>query len=458
MKHLDESTIELYVLNALEVQGRRADIEKHLRECTGCEELRQELVRYYDQAAEHQRAQTEMMYDSLGHVERALAKRWLGAYELQRPPKRAVAGRILWSVRRHPAKWSMGILVFVVLLLLVVPRVGFRRSQLAYARAQNEFLIGFSEEGREIWRRHIWFGYELNDRQNIDNYLVTADVDRDGNREVIATFGWLRGSPDRNTVICYNSDGSERWRFPFHRRMVFGADSISDSYVMSVMRVGDFFHSGELEIAAIAHHEPSFPCALILLRARDMELLGEYWHPGYVHTVTNRNINGVTELLLGGENNALDQAFLAILDPREVAGYGPTAESLKPTGIQPGKEKYYILFPRTDLKVFASHNRNALTVLANETGDLVHAAISEWVGEAPYAVEYYFDWSMKCVKVEQSDKFVTLHERLESEGKLKTVPKEKYNENLRSGLLYWDGEKFVKQAVMNKKYEEVSRK
>lgn len=84
--------------------------------------------------------------------------------------------------------------------------------------------------------------------------------------------------------------------------------------------------------------------------------------------------------------------------------------------------------------------------------------VSDLVGNESYAVEYYFERSMKCVKVEQSDKFAALHHKLESEGKLKHVPDAKYNENLKTGLLYWDSERFVNQAVMNKKHKEVSRK
>lgn len=102
--------------------------------------------------------------------------------------------------------------------------------------------------------------------------------------------------------------------------------------MISFMKVGDFSRNGELKIAVIAHHEPSFPCALIILRASDKEVLGEYWHAGYIHAMGSKNLDGdsVTMLLLGGENNALDKAFVAVVDPGKIGGYGPTTESFKP--------------------------------------------------------------------------------------------------------------------------------
>ena len=36
MQHIDEKILELYALNAEQVQSQKNEIEKHLQVCTGC--------------------------------------------------------------------------------------------------------------------------------------------------------------------------------------------------------------------------------------------------------------------------------------------------------------------------------------------------------------------------------------------------------------------------------------
>jgi hypothetical protein len=71
-----------------------------------------------------------------------------------------------------------------------------------------------------------------------------------------------------------------------------------------------------------------------------------------------------------------------------------------------------------------------------------------------YDLIYYFNRTMKCIVVQASDSFMKLHQRLEAEGKTKTIADAHYFEQLRQGVLYWDGEKFVHEPTMNKRYVE----
>ena len=458
INHFDEATIELYVLGAHEVDGVRADIEKHLLECGECMELMQDLTQYYAEVAEQQSRERTSRSSSIVRIKNAIARRWDRGYSLEKPPRRSLGQHVVLSVKAYPARWTSAFLVLVVLLVLLLPRTGAQKGAVSYARAEKEYLVAYDATGLELWRHHIGYGYDFGslDPRTVGDYLVTADVDHDGLKEVFATFGWLPENVEQNVIVCYNNDGTERWRFLFHRNMIFGRDTVTDSYKVGIMRVGDFLHCGEPQVVAIAQHSPSYPSALTFLRGKDKKLLGEYWHPGYMQALISREAEGdsVSELVVGGENNSLDQAFLAVLDPRVISGYGPSAGLFRASGIQVGKEKYYVLFPRTDLKQFESHKRNVLGFLVQRSGNLLLAAVSEWLNDNTYAMEYYFDTSMRCVKVEQSDKFSTMRRKLELEGKLKPISEESYNENLRSGVRYWDGEKFVRRLVMNGNYSE----
>jgi hypothetical protein len=51
-----------------------------------------------------------------------------------------------------------------------------------------------------------------------------------------------------------------------------------------------------------------------------------------------------------------------------------------------------------------------------------------------------------------------LHQKLEAEGKLTKKLDKQYYEDLRKRVLYWDGEKFVKEPTMNKNYLKAAHK
>ena len=62
---------------------------------------------------------------------------------------------------------------------------------------------------------------------------------------------------------------------------------------------------------------------------------------------------------------------------------------------------------------------------------------------------------MKCIKVLPDDEFMQFHRRMEAEGKLKNKVDERYVEELRQRVQYWDGEKFVHEPTMNKRYKDM---
>jgi len=49
MEHFDEHSLELFVLNAPEIQNRKAAIQDHLKECHGCKELTNRMVEFHSE-------------------------------------------------------------------------------------------------------------------------------------------------------------------------------------------------------------------------------------------------------------------------------------------------------------------------------------------------------------------------------------------------------------------------
>ena len=287
-----------------------------------------------------------------------------------------------------------------------------------------------------------------------ESYLTTTDVDGDGTNEVIAIFGFLPLQNRKNVVFCYNANGKERWEYEFHRNMTFGTERFADAYICRFLIAHDFAAHGQPEILVIAIHDGYYPTDVVRLFPSNGNLLGEYWLSGDVTRVDHRDIDGdgVEELVLTGENNGYDRASLAILDPTRITGHTPAPPDYTPQGIPSGLEKYYVLFPRNDLAPLAQFKRNEVRAFVAEEKSSFRVYVGELVQGGWYSVIYHFNSALECIRVDGEDGFVTVHHKLEADAKLTKKLDARYYEDLRQGVQYWDGEKFVNIPTMNKRY------
>lgn len=480
--HITEQTLEIFFLapQELPVEDRK-NLESHLAECALCREHAQKLEAFYRELQET--LQTSPSEEdvllarrlsgrprlALGEGKPALTPRpdnamdfYRGFIEPYRPP---LLQRYIHYARTYPLGFTAANLLAAALLALffVWVKPG-KDTNLAYARAKEEFLVVYNRNGEELWKKHIGpdydqeifraseFGYDPED------YLKTIDVDGDGKQEIIAIFGMGLTFPMKNTLVCYNDDGTERWKYGFHRQMTFGENPFSDDYHFLLMMVGDFDKNGAPDVVAVAQHDNYYPTAILRLNASDGTLLQEYWVSGNLLDIVRRDIDGdgIEELFFAGQNNGYDAAALLVLDPRYMSGHAPAPLSGTPLNIPEGREKYYILFSRSDLEKIADQKRNVARHLTFTNDGLLQIGVYENIAKRWYPLLYYFNTKMECVKVDGEDAFVTLHRKMEAEGKLTRKLDEQYYEELRQGVRYWDGEAFVKVATMNKKYQEIT--
>lgn len=93
----------------------------------------------------------------------------------------------------------------------------------------------------------------------------------------------------------------------------------------------------------------------------------------------------------------------------------------------------------------------------NEDGS-IEVRSNEQVGDVWYEVFFEFDDSLRCVRVELGDQFRTLHRRMEEEGKVTRKVDAQYLEDLRQGVEYWDGNRFVRKPTMNIRYSQIVKR
>ncbi len=475
--HIDEKNLELCVLESPLVQEQRAAIKQHLRTCLWCTALYKEMKSYYEQVDQLQREQAQRASHALTVTQRALREREVG-FGTPLPIQSADGGlpqRFVESFRRYPARWSVGFATMVAALVLLIPRLWTGDSNPAYARPEKEFLVAYNKQGDELWRKYIFKGFSMESppqwiAEHEGRGLIVRDIDRDGKNEVTGIFGWAyspymgANNPFQNAVVCFEADGRERWRYDLHRNVTIGGVPYSDDYAFYQI-VYEGREDQAAEVVALASHRPWFPNVIVRLDARTGTLKSEYWHNGGLPYYTRKDLDGdgVEELLFGGQNNRLGHASLAVFDPRKIEGHGPAPAGFAPEGMSPGTEKYYLLFPGSDLKKYWADITNEISGVKIMEDGLIQVIVAEKVpfpvkmeGPAPEGgtLYFYFDSSMRCVRVRASDAFSGLHGRYRDRGLVTSELNEEYFENLRRGIRYWDGEKFVGEPVMNKRHRE----
>ena len=241
--------------------------------------------------------------------------------------------------------------------------------------------------------------------------------------------------------------------------MTFGKETFTNDYQTGFLIVGSFAKGAPIEVIVVAQHDQYYPTVVLRLNGSDRKLLGEYWHSGSFQQVRHADLDGdgIEELIFIGENNGFDLAALLVLDPRRISGHSPAPPAYTPQNVPVGSEKYYILFPRNDLKVVATHKRNRARGVYLFSDSSLSVWVSEEVRQNLYPTIYEFKSSLQCTDVAGSDPFVTFHRKLEAEGKLTRTLDSAYYEELRRGVRYWDGEKFMKEPTMNRYYVEAMK-
>jgi hypothetical protein len=476
-EHLSEAILERYVLEGLRLNAlQRQAIERHLQQCSLCREQHGLLEKMY--ASIKVGLEDAPAQQDIKCAERLFFPKRRSVFSKMLPEPREddavfpkllpvlqpvwapVINRLTRYAQIHPLRFASINFAAVSLLALLFIISRPAPPQPAYARAQNEFLVVYDKDGNELWKKCI--GREF-DREtylkkdaaiDLNDMIKVYDTDDDGKNEVISAMGLNDSINEHNKLICFGNDQKEKWSFVFTRPMTFGEESISDEYNLYNLLIGDFDRNGQAEILVIARHRSLYPSAIVKLNAGDGGYISEYWHSGALSVIKNYDLDGdgVEEILAAGQNNSYDLAALVILDARRIEGHSPATESYTPRMIPAGREKYYITFPRSDLRIISEHERNITRHIEFRSNRLIEVGIHERIAIGWAVLMYRFDYDMKLISVDAEDAFIATHRQLETQGRLHRSVDAKYLEELRQGVRYWDGEKFVEEAVRNKNY------
>lgn len=155
--------------------------------------------------------------------------------------------------------------------------------------------------------------------------------------------------------------------------------------------------------------------------------------------------DGKKEILVAGLNDEYRTGFLAVFDASDIRGSSPQTESTACKNCGAGSEKYYLIFPRTDVdKILAPHKEGmeCINILPNGRIQL-RTGVSN--------IFYILDSQLRLLDVQGSDFFWLRHRELRAAGKISSELNDAYYENLKKGILYWDGTQWTSTPTMNLK-------
>lgn len=273
-------------------------------------------------------------------------------------------------------------------------------------------------------------------------YLTIQDLDGDESPEVLLSIQ-TKSEAEEGVLLCLNEKGKKLWEYKVGREIQYGPTVYSSDFRIIGFMVCDLNADGLKEIVLTSAHIYDFPNQIVILD-HEGDKRGEYWNSGYLNRceVADLDNDGRMELLLAGCNNEYKKGCLVVFDPENMNGGSPQSESFYSCAeLAPGKEKFYILFPRTDFDD-ATTTQEAISymdILNNETVSLI-------ASNSQIIFELGFD--MRVSRVRIGHLFQNFYRQAKQDGKVSGEIDDLYRQNLERSLLYFDGQNWTSTPTM----------
>jgi hypothetical protein len=377
--------------------------------------------------------------------------------ELHHVPVIKQTARKIWKARRPIAA-----VVFLILVLVI--------GKMLYGPI-DKHPFDFKYEGEYLVIKNQ-FG-ETTDKINVGKITVDAigsirrttslfDLNSDGYDEVI----WMQLLPNESYRVIYCKDIKKDtilWNYPLKKKLSIPLNPINDdNFNCSRIYSGDFDKDSIPEVILLSNHNGLFPGLIIKIDVPTGKELGYYLNMGQLQDmlITDLDEDGIKDIIVAGISNSLNSACLFVLDPRFIKGCSPHMPNSDPEGIPVGLEKFYIYIPRSIVgKAYLNFDyknwNTANNLVIQNSSKSFKVTVSDCNGidwNANFAIT--FNFNMKPIDFSTGDAYDVLTEKLFEEGKIDRIPDYKYfNEVYSKTIQYWDGNKFINEPTMNKRYK-----
>ena len=406
-------------------------------------------------------AQVEPATEAVARLQQVFPRRTLpviGAAYLEdvfhdrRASERTVAGPVRHATRqlwRRRSAVAAGTAILALLLVLAGVVYGPVDRTPALHTVEGEVLLVQNRQGRTIDKIKLGATAGGKDGKQVASigmnpqtgqvdvcYVTTADH---------SGYLDLQCRGERATAPRWRTRLAHDLEFPYSLGLT------DQPYRTEALALGDFSGDGRGELLVVLNQQRFFPGLLVRYDLDTGDKLGAYLHTGRILAMEAADLtgDGTQEILIGGINNAFEDAYLAVLDPRNLTGHGPITTRYRVTGWDRAREQAYVRIPRTTVgerlrmasrwnevnHIIIDEKRQQIVARVNE----VHGAQIDNFGYDQVEYQVAFDFHLRPQRIGTSDSYDVMAARLVEEGQLASLPTVAYFEQFMQRLRYWNG-------------------
>ncbi|MFH0989090.1 MAG: hypothetical protein V1799_03640 [bacterium] len=461
MRHIDEHTLELFLLGDEQVLKRAREIEAHLDLCPGCQQLFLEMKEFY--MTTHKELDENPKLGA--KPERALIRR--AVQYLSRKPEEYTQVyyeplRGIEKFRYYMKKYSVpirvggvGLLSIAFMLFLFFPRNNYENDRISdrnpvrydYIDSLHSIAV-YNSARQQLWTIPYWCDrptYEVSAKM----FTTLIDLNNDGRNELVTFFpvdpdDWTRTS----LIRIYSPDGDSLFSRDLGKNVSYKREDYPNVFICKFLLTGDF---DENKIPELYVGLGNFYSPFVLLKLNEkLEVIGAYWHFG--HFLFAETVSVVSpakkRIALSGSyrgEHDLGEASIAIIDPSRLIGKSSSMVTPGFNTQMPSPEIYYIKVlrspidekmktkPRFDGKPY---DDSTLTYsLSNENRSCIF--------------NYSFSRNdLSLLNIRKTDVAAVYFKQRNEEGVFSTILDDTYLRFLQNKVRYWDGKQWIEEATM----------
>ena len=461
--HIDELKLEMFILSPERLDLEETDqIKKHLESCELCKEHFENLVEYYEEVSREIKNEPTEADKKL--VDKIFAdKKELENRKLLKSPRQVVQvydrhteiveskppsliQKWIHYAKSNPVKTAATFtFVFALLTFASINIVRPTKPNPVFAKIENRILYVYDDRGEIVWTKNLPGFPDSEGERIVDQHnrhvVVLEDIDGDATREVLINGQLHNEVLTADTLYCYNDDGSLRWKI--------GGGDFPD-FNTSKWRHTKWFFADFFTVKS-QNKKPLFfayicdrlyaPSKLIQIEPKTGKIINNYYHAGHITSslVDDFNDDGKPEIFLGGINSAKRMAFITVLDPNNIYGYGVATEEYYSDSLSRETARPYVLFPKTEAGIILGdviYNKTD-SISETEKGVIAYVQDALDVPEELHAgILYNLNTQMKVDNVVLAVTFTKNYEKLLEQGKVTEPLDSMYLNKLRDNVIY----------------------
>lgn len=379
--------------------------------------------------------------------------------------------KFLTKKYQKPINYISAVISFLIVAYFVYKvLIPFMDKNPVMKKYEDDRIAVYNKFDRKLWETDFVLNIRNEKEQvkhkGVTETLILNDLDEDGRNEIITIHPSNVDQFVRRKIFCYESGGELKWEYGSPAHVIdYSGNKFEDNFMYYLLESSDYKLNNKKYFISVGGVYQYFPCQ-VAVHSSDGKEISTYWNSGTIYQlkVFDIDMDGNEEIICVGVNNKFRCATLLVLDPKVMRGSSPMTDP-SGSGIK-GTEKYCILFPHTFFTLIGGEGYNwAYSIGLKDSGKVTIGVMDllkeDLLSPNTPVIKYDFGKDMKAEFIGFSSSFSARYNEMKYDTSY-NLPAElnfrSYADSLKRSLRYWDGEKFVSEAVMNKNYIEALKK